>query len=66
MPANPCRAAPRTHRDESTYGFAVLEIARENGDFEQAAQASRQLRRLGVQVTYRRPTVASAEGRRDG
>lgn len=32
--------------------FAVLEHARENNDFERAAQAIRELRRLGVHVKY--------------
>jgi len=31
-----------------------LEIAREQGDFERAAEAKRQLRRLGVYVSYER------------
>lgn len=38
--------------------FAVLEHAREHNDFERAAQAVRELRRLGVDVKYpvrRRP-----------
>jgi hypothetical protein len=33
--------------------FCVLEIARKRGDFEQAAQATRELKRLGVDVKYR-------------
>jgi hypothetical protein len=46
----------RIHHDANespTYWFAVLEIARERGDFEQAAEAKRQLERLGVRVSYR-------------
>jgi hypothetical protein len=45
----------RNHRDEPTYWFAILEIARERGDFERAADAKRQLKRLGVSVSYERP-----------
>ena len=54
-------AAPaRDHRQEPTYWFAILEIAREQGDFEQAAEAQRQLLRLGVRITYDRPQLAEA------
>jgi hypothetical protein len=42
------------YRDAPTYWFAVLEIARERGDFERAAEAKRQLERLGVTVSYSR------------
>lgn len=45
-------ATTRNHRQEPTYWFAVLEIARERGDFEGAAEAKRQLLRLGVRVKY--------------
>jgi len=41
----------RDHRDEPTYWFAVLEIARERGDFEGAVKAKRQLLRLGVRIS---------------
>jgi hypothetical protein len=44
----------RDHRQEPTYWFAVLEIARERGDFQQAAAAKLELRRLGVSVSYQR------------
>ena len=44
-----------SHLDQPTYWFAVLEIARERGDFEQAAEAKRQLERLGVRISYGRP-----------
>jgi hypothetical protein len=53
---------PRDHRDSATYWFAVLEIARERGDFERAAEAQRQLRRLGVCVNYERPVRQPAGG----
>jgi hypothetical protein len=46
--------ASPNHKEEPTYWFAVLEIAREQGDFERAAEAKRQLRRLGVYVSYER------------
>ena len=36
------------------YWFAVLEQALDVGDLEAAAKAQRELRRLGVKVTYRR------------
>jgi hypothetical protein len=55
MPFIPRATEPRDHQDEPTYWFAVLEIARERGDFERAAEAKRQLRRLGVCVSYERP-----------
>lgn len=35
-----------------TAWFAVLERAREEGDYERAAQAERELRRLGVAVRF--------------
>jgi hypothetical protein len=44
--------SPLDHRKEPTYWFAVLEIAREQFDFEKAAEAKRELSRLGVQVSY--------------
>ncbi len=49
------------YRQEPTYWFAVLEIARAGGDFEQAAEAKRELQRLGVHVCYSDPQ--RAEGR---
>ena len=54
------------HRDAPTYWFVVLEIARERGHFERAAEAQRQLRRLGVRVSYeRRAAARKGEVRRD-
>jgi len=47
------------HLDEPTYWFAVLEIARERGDFERAWEAKRQLERLGVRVSYERPKMVA-------
>ena len=40
------------------YWFARLEDALTRGDFEQVAEAGRELRRLGVVVTYPRPVFA--------
>lgn len=45
----------RDHQNEPTYWFVILEIARERGDFEGAAEAKQQLHRLGVCVSYERP-----------
>lgn len=39
--------------DSPTYWFVLLESARLSGDFERAAEAKRELERLGVLVTYR-------------
>jgi hypothetical protein len=47
------------YRDAPTYWFAVLEIAREKGDYDRAAEAQRELARLGVQVRYQKPKAAS-------
>lgn len=52
----------RDHRDEPTYWFAVLEIARERDDFEGAAKAKRQLERLGVYVAFQRPKTCNRKG----
>jgi hypothetical protein len=49
----PIAPAPADHREHPTYWFGVLEIARERGDFARAAEAQRELRRLGVIVRYR-------------
>ncbi len=52
------KAQNRDHRNEPTYWFAVLEIAREKGDFDGAADAREQLKRLGVCVNYEPPARA--------
>jgi hypothetical protein len=39
----------------ATAWFAVLEGARNRGDYELAAKAQRQLKRLGVNVHFDRP-----------
>jgi hypothetical protein len=41
-------------RDRPIYWFALLEKSVECGDFGRAADATKELRRLGVEVTYRR------------
>ena len=40
--------------DWPLYWFAALERALDAGDFGEAARAVQELRRLGVEVTYRR------------
>ncbi|HTU22992.1 MAG TPA: hypothetical protein VMG10_33455 [Gemmataceae bacterium] len=51
------------HRNEPTYWFAVLEIARARSDFERAAEAQQELKRLGVSVRYTRSLANRTEGR---
>ena len=59
----PC-ASQTTPTDWPIYWFAVLEKAVEKGDHQIAAQAQRELARLGVRVSYgRRPTPRSEEVR---
>ena len=38
--------------ESPTYWFAILDRARERNDYEKAAEAIRQLRRHGVNVTF--------------
>ncbi len=45
----------RRPEDSPVAWFAVLETARRAGDFDRAAEAIRELRRLGICVSYRRP-----------
>ena len=40
--------------DEPIYWFTILDLAMEGGDLETAAEAVRELRRLGIDVSYRR------------
>jgi hypothetical protein len=51
-----------TYRDSPIAWFAALERARKIEDFELAAEAQQQLRRLGVIVTY--PKQQEAEKQR--
>jgi hypothetical protein len=48
--------------DWPLYWFAALEKAVGAGNFEAAARAVRELRRLGVDVTYRRGLAAQKGG----
>ncbi len=41
--------------DDTTVWLLLLERGRRTGDYELAARAQRELERLGVRVTYRRP-----------
>jgi hypothetical protein len=52
---------PRDPREWPTYWFAALETAVEEGDLQAAAEAQRQLERLGVSVTRFRPPPAGQE-----
>ncbi len=56
--------APPPATEMPAYWFCLLESARERGDSEAAAHARRELGRLGVRVTYRRPRPARKEGRK--
>lgn len=47
--------------DSTTYWFAVLELSRSSGDYEMAAEAQRNLERLGVRVTYQQPVRCRQE-----
>jgi hypothetical protein len=42
-------------RDDPLVWLLLLERGRQTGDFDIAARAKRELERLGVFVTYRRP-----------
>jgi hypothetical protein len=42
-------------RDDPAVWLLLLERGRRTGDFELAARAKRELERLGIYVTYRRP-----------
>ena len=53
--------ASRQPEDSPVAWFAVLERARETNDFERAAEARRQLQRLGVNVKYARRAVSYAK-----
>ena len=51
-------ASPEQTVDWPLWWFARLEAAVERGDHAAAAEAQRQLRRLGVEVRYGRPRAA--------
>ncbi len=40
-------------RNSAVYWFFALQVARDRNDFERAAQAKRQLDRLGIRVGFR-------------
>ena len=40
--------------NQPIYWFTILESSRDRGDLENAARAQRELKRLGVNVTYPR------------
>lgn len=48
--------------DWPLYWFARLERAAIDGDHESAAEAQRELARLGVRVAYGRPAPTTTEG----
>jgi hypothetical protein len=48
--------------ESAVYWFTLMEMAKERGDFERAAEAKRQLKRLGVTVTYRAPRPRTPGG----
>ncbi len=45
---------PQPVTDVPIYWFVILEEALDQGDLQQAARAQKELKRLGVTVTYRR------------
>jgi hypothetical protein len=62
LPGIQCMAATKTQPQSSAGAsadvvawFAVLENARHRADFNRAAEAQRELQRLGVKVTYTPP-----------
>ena len=54
--------ARREAEDSPTAWFVVLERARETHDFARAAEAQKQLERLGVKVTYTTPKPSRRGG----
>jgi hypothetical protein len=55
----PATPPPEVHRatDGPVYWFVKLECAIQDGDFAAAAEAQRELKRLGVIVRYLRPAL---------
>jgi hypothetical protein len=49
------------YTDQPIYWFALLDRAVERGDHAAAAEAQRELERLGVRVRYGRPASAKAK-----
>jgi hypothetical protein len=52
MPTAKTTTENREHRNSPVYWFVVLDDAREQRDYERAAEAIRELRRLGVVVRF--------------
>jgi hypothetical protein len=52
--------------DMPIYWFARLEKAVEQGDYQTAADAQKQLARLGVRVVYGRPQQVTSSPSREG
>jgi hypothetical protein len=50
------------YREQPVYWFTVLDIARERDDDETAAEAQRELRRLGVEVKFHPAVMQEAPG----
>ena len=50
-----CQTLPVT--DHPVYWFAIMEDAKDRGEFEAAARAKRELERLGVHIAYKPRTV---------
>lgn len=54
MPKQAIKKTDADYRDSPVAWFVVLERAREDHNFEAAAQAQRELKRLGVTVRFSR------------
>jgi hypothetical protein len=48
-------------KDSAVYWFFALEVARKRGNRELAAEAKRELRRLGVEISYHRDEAECAQ-----
>jgi hypothetical protein len=53
--------AGSTVTDQPIYWFCILEDAMDRGDHQAAAEAQRELARLGVRVAFGRPTARRRE-----
>lgn len=51
---------PSPEKQQPIYWFAILDSARERGDFAAAAEAQRELEHMGITVRYRRQTREAA------
>ena len=60
MAIKPRRDGPDNCRQQPIYWFAILDMAIDRGDHATAAEAQRELRRLGVDVHYGRPDHQTA------